>query len=116
MLDAIGFDNAVRGADLIITGEGKIDGQTSRGKVISGITERAAIHGIPVIAIAGIVDMDADDIRNSGLAAACPIGPRPQNESDLEYAMRPEVASRNISNTVARALVSLSPSLFRANP
>ena len=116
VLDSIGFEDAVRDADLIITGEGKIDSQTSRGKVISGITARAQKHGIPVIAIAGIVDMDKDSIKESCLKAVWPIGPRPQNESDLEYAMRPEVASRNISETVAKALVSLSPSLFRANP
>ena len=42
-----------------------------------------------------------------------PIGPRPQTESDLKYAMRPEVASVNITETVAKALESLSPSLFR---
>ena len=116
VLDAIGFEEAIRNADLIITGEGKIDSQTSRGKVISGITARAQKHGIPVIAIAGIVDMDEDSMERSGLAAVCAIGPRPQNESDLEHAMRPEVASHNISETVAKALVSLSPSLFRANP
>ena len=116
VLDAAGFEEVIRGADLIITGEGKIDGQTSRGKVISGIAGRAGRHNVPVMAIAGIVDMDEEEIRNCGLIAALPTGPRPQNESDLEYAMRPEVASGNISETVAKALVSLSPSLFRENP
>ena len=115
VLDAIGFDAMAKDADLIITGEGKVDCQTSRGKVISGVTARARKYGVPVIAIAGIVDMNEDSIRQSGLAAVCAIGPRPQNESDLEHAMRPEVASRNISDTVAKALVSLSPSLFRGN-
>jgi len=113
VLDAADFDSIISGADLIITGEGKIDGQTSKGKVISGIVERASRQGIPVIAIAGIVDMDPKTIKDSGLAGAFPICGRPENESDLEYAMRPEVASRNISDTVAKALASLSPSLFR---
>lgn len=116
VLDTVGFDKTIKGADLIITGEGKIDGQTSHGKVISGISERARKQGIPVIAIAGIVDMDEADIKKSGLMAVYPIGPRPQNESDLEHAMRPEVASRNITDTVAKALASLSPSLYRGNP
>ena len=115
VLDAAGFEEAIKGVDLIITGEGKIDGQTSRGKVIAGIAGRAGRHNVPVMAIAGIVDMDEEEIRNCGLIAALPTGPRPQNESDLEYAMRPEVASGNISETVAKALVSLSPSLFREN-
>ena len=116
VLDTIGFDGFIKDADLVITGEGRIDSQTGKGKVISGIVSRAKAHGIPVIAIAGMVDMDAEDLRDSGLAAVFPIAPRPQTESDLEDAMRPEVASRNISSTVAKALESLSPSLFRANP
>jgi glycerate kinase len=115
VLDAIGFEEQIKDADLIITGEGRIDSQTCRGKVISGITSVAAKHGVPVIAIAGIVDMDEKEIEEAGLKAAFPIGPRPQNESDLEYAMRPEVASKNISDTVAKALASLFPSSFRGN-
>ena len=115
VLDAIGFESKIQGADLIITGEGKIDSQTAKGKVISGIASIARKHNIPVIAIAGIVDMDKDEARECGLAGIFAIGPRPQNESDLEYAMRSEVASSNISETVAKALVSLSPSLFREN-
>ena len=113
VLDSIGFDSIVRDANLVITGEGKLDGQTLQGKVISGIAARANALGVPVIAIAGIVDMNEEEIRRSGLAAAFPIGPRPQTESDLKYAMRPEVASVNITETVAKALESLSPSLFR---
>ena len=116
VLDSIRFDEAIKDADLIITGEGKIDSQTSRGKVISGIAARAYKLEIPVIAIAGIVDMDEYSCQTAGLLAVFATGPRPQNESDLEYAMRPEVASHNISETVAKALISLSPSLFRANP
>ncbi len=116
VLDTIDFDRTICGADLIITGEGKIDSQSARGKVISGIVERAERQSIPVIAIAGIVDLDDTGLKESRLRGVYPIGPRPQNESDLEYAMRSEVASRNISDTVAKALVSLSPSLFHANP
>ena len=115
VLDAIGFEKHIKDADLIITGEGRIDSQTCRGKVISGITSVAAKYGVPVIAIAGIVDMSEKEIEETGLKAAFPIGPRPQNESDLEYAMRPEVASKNISETVAKALASLFPSSFRGN-
>ena len=115
VLDAIGFEEQIKDADLIITGEGRIDSQTCRGKVISGITSVAAKHGVPVIAIAGIVDMGEKEIEEAGLKAAFPIGPRPQNESDLEYAMRPEVASKNIAETVAKALASLFPSSFHGN-
>ncbi|MBE6217265.1 MAG: glycerate kinase [Bacteroidales bacterium] len=116
ILDMAGFDEMAKDADLIITGEGRIDHQTCKGKTISGIVSRAKKAGIPVIAIAGIVDLDENEMAESGLAGALPIGPRPENESDLEYAMRPEVASSRIKSTVAKALVSLSPSLFRGNP
>ena len=69
VLDAIGFEEQIKDADLIITGEGRIDSQTCRGKVISGITSVAAKHGVPVIAIAGIVDMDEKEIEEDGLKA-----------------------------------------------
>lgn len=111
ILDATGFSEAIKGADLVITGEGRIDSQTSRGKVIAGITEKA--QGIPVIAIAGIVDISSDEVAALGLAVAWSIGPRPQTESDLRNAMRPEAASENITRTVATVLESLSPSSFR---
>ncbi len=41
MLDLIGFDRLLEGADLVFTGEGRIDGQTLHGKVISGVASRA---------------------------------------------------------------------------
>ena len=140
ILDAAGFDNIIEGATLVITGEGKIDFQSSRGKVIDGICRRCHVKNVPVLAIAGIVDVshytdiatDAEYISEDGLntktilkasdqmayesMTVIPIGPRPQNESDLEYAMRPEVARKNISDTIAKALEAPSPFLFRENP
>lgn len=115
VLEAIGFEEAIQGADLIITGEGKMDIQTARGKVISGVASIARKHGIPVMAIAGIMDMTEKEIRDLGISAAYPICPRPEDRSGLEHAMRPETASKNITATVARALESLSPSSFRAS-
>ena len=128
ILDAAGFDNIIEGATLVITGEGKIDFQSSRGKVIDGICRRCHVKNVPVLAIAGIIDVshytdiatDAEYISEDGLntktilkasdqmayesMTVIPIGPKPQNESDLEYAMRPEVARKNISDTVSRYL------------
>ena len=112
ILDTMGFSEAIKGADLIITGEGRLDRQTAKGKVISGIISRAAVTGVPVITIAGIVELSEQERSEMGLAGAYPIGPRPENESDLEYAMRPEVASKRISETVVKVLESLSPSSF----
>ena len=115
VLDTLGFNSILKEADLVITGEGKLDGQTKQGKVISGIVSRAHASGVPVIAIAGILDMSDEETKESGLAAAFSIGPRPITESDLKHAMRPEVASENITDTVAKALESLSPSWFHGS-
>ena len=115
VLELVEFDRHIQGADLIITGEGKIDGQTLHGKVVSGIAYRAGKYGIPVIAIAGMAEVSDRQIKECGLTAVYQIAERPETESDLEYAMRPEVATRNISRTVSKALEELSPSLFRGN-
>ena len=112
IFDALDFDRKISDADLIITGEGRIDSQTRKGKAIDGVATRARKQGIPVIAIAGTVEKDDADhlIKESCFLAVLPIGKRPENESDLEYAMRPEVASNAIENTVAKAMESLFPS------
>ena len=112
ILEISDFEKALDDADLVITGEGRIDSQSSKGKAISGVLAKASQKDIPVIAIAGSVLMTNEEIGQSGFTAVLPIGPAPQNESDLEYAMRPEVASKHISETVSKALVSLFPSWF----
>ncbi|HEY8529297.1 MAG TPA: glycerate kinase, partial [Paenibacillaceae bacterium] len=55
VLDTLGFDMRLQGADYVLTGEGKIDDQTPGGKVIAGIVRRARKAGVPVIAFAGAV-------------------------------------------------------------
>ncbi|MBR4977534.1 MAG: glycerate kinase [Bacteroidales bacterium] len=119
VLDAAGFDNMIENASLVITGEGHIDTQSSRGKVIDGILKRCRKKDVPVMAIGGIVDNPEiaclSDTFGRHFFKTFQIGPRPENESDLEYAMRLEVARKNISDTVAKALKELSPSLFHAN-
>ena len=55
VLDAAGFDALLAGADLVITGEGRLDGQTARGKAAAGILRRAQLQGVPVAAVCGRV-------------------------------------------------------------
>lgn len=55
VLDSIGFDALIQGADLVITGEGKMDSQTASGKTPLGVLRRAQMQGIPVVAVAGCV-------------------------------------------------------------
>ena len=69
VLDTVGFDELIKDADLIFTGEGKIDGQSLRGKVVIGVAERAKAQGIPVIAIVGDVGDDAQGAYERGVSA-----------------------------------------------
>ena len=68
VLDLVGFDAAVRNADLVITGEGHIDGQSLQGKLIQGVCARAG--KTPVIALCGKLSASQADVRAVGLRAA----------------------------------------------
>jgi glycerate kinase len=68
--EAMDLEEAIKMADLVITGEGKLDGQTRRGKTPYGVAKLARKHGKPVIAFAGLVNQDAYALVNEGLFAA----------------------------------------------
>ncbi|HEY0189292.1 MAG TPA: glycerate kinase [Cellulomonas sp.] len=71
--DAAGLAGHLRGADLVLTGEGAIDAQTAAGKTPAGVADVAARAGVPVIAFAGRVDPGADALIGHGFAAIVPI-------------------------------------------
>jgi len=62
LLETIKFDEIIKGADFIITGEGKIDGQSVYGKAVSGISEFARRGDIPIIALSGELTDDYDRV------------------------------------------------------
>lgn len=94
VLDAIDFDDIVEGADLVITGEGRVDSQTLTGKTPFGIMMRARKHGVPTVVIGGSVALaDGDDA--SGFDLIWPVTPEGM---PLEEAMDPAVASANVRN------------------
>jgi glycerate kinase len=70
VLDLIGFDQAMAGADLVITGEGKIDFQSLRGKAPFGVARAAAEHGLPVVALGGVVEVAERELRAAGFEEA----------------------------------------------
>ena len=70
-----GFEDALRKSDLVITGEGRIDGQTLHGKLIHGICRRAAVYGLPVWALCGRLDAGPGQLRAIGLKGAFPVSP-----------------------------------------
>lgn len=71
--EAAGLDRAIRGADLAITGEGRIDSQTRFGKTPFGVARCARRHRVPVIAFCGILDASSAELKAVGLEAAYPL-------------------------------------------
>ena len=96
LLETIHFDEMVKDADLIITGEGAADRQTLMGKLPMGILQRSA--GVPVCLIAGRIK-NQEELLRAGFARVACINP---DGITLEEAIRKEVAKRNISDTVSR--------------
>ncbi|MGK9419184.1 glycerate kinase [Pseudomonas cedrina] len=75
--ELVGLEQAVRGADLVITGEGRFDAQTLRGKTPFGVARIAQQHGVPVIVIAGTLGEGYEQMYAHGVDAAfaLPSGP-----------------------------------------
>ena len=69
VLDTIGFDAMLEDAELVITGEGRIDSQSVHGKVISGIAKRTRLRGIPLIALVGGIAEGAEAGYDLGVTA-----------------------------------------------
>lgn len=67
LLDLVDFDQLLSMADLVVTGEGRLDDQTAAGKVVAGVAARAAAHHVPCVAVCGAVE---PDVRIPGLDAA----------------------------------------------
>ncbi len=71
--ETAGLDRAMRGADLAITGEGRIDAQTRSGKTPFGVARCAKRRHVPVIAFCGVLDASAAELKAIGLEAAYPL-------------------------------------------
>lgn len=76
VLDTVGFDRLLEGADLVISGEGRIDGQSAQGKVVWGISRRAKAAGVPVVAVVGDIGDGIDALYGEGLTAVISINRR----------------------------------------
>ena len=105
ILDTVGFESLISDADLIITGEGRIDSQTAKGKAAAGVLKRAG--RIPVVAIAGLVSLAQDEKDELGFRSIIQISPTPKDEAGLKEVMNPETASGNIRKAVSRYISSL---------
>lgn len=97
LLDLIGFDEKIKGADLIITGEGSADRQTLMGKLPQRILMRGQKTGVPVALVAGCVS-DRSMLTDAGFAFVESITP---DGMPIEEAVKKEVASRNLRRFAA---------------
>lgn len=77
LIDLLGYRAALESADVILTGEGKLDAQTSGGKAVQQVAAVAKAQGIPVIALAGAVDAPPADLAAMGIRAAFSLVPGP---------------------------------------
>jgi glycerate kinase len=84
VLEASGFAAALATADLVISGEGCIDGQSAGGKTISGVARAAAAAGVPVLAIGGAIRPGAEALYALGVGGLVSLVPGPMG---LEEAM-----------------------------
>ena len=100
VLDAINFNDRIADADLVITGEGKVDFQTPKGKTAAGVLARTKKAGIPTVAIGGCVE-PCEELNAMGFAGIYPIL---EEKVPLEVAMQHDFASANVTNTVVRIL------------
>lgn len=101
VIEQTGLEEKIKDADLVITGEGRLDGQSVMGKAPVGVAAVAKKYGKPVFALAGCVREDARLCNAYGIDAFFPILPAP---CTLSEAMETENAYRNLKNTAEQAL------------
>lgn len=77
VLETIHFDKMLEDCSLVITGEGKIDGQSMQGKVVSGVARRAAKKNVPVLVVVGAIDEGAEAMYDAGVSAIFSINQKP---------------------------------------
>ena len=97
VLDAVHLEDDLKGADIMVTGEGRLDGQTVMGKAPIGAAHLAQKHGLKVVAVAGSVTPEASACNSEGIDAFFPIL---RDVCTLEEAMKPETAYANLTASV----------------
>lgn len=100
VLEELAFDKILEGADLVLTGEGRLDAQSLMGKTPIGVARAANRQGIPTVALAGSLS-EPRGCLDAGIDAYFSILP---GISTLDEAMHPEVAAQNLSNTAEQVV------------
>ena len=112
VLDHVGLDEKLEGADLVITGEGRIDFQTVYDKAPIGVARRAKRRGIPVLAVCGSLGKGFEDVHAEGIDAAVSILTTPMTLDEASAR-----AGELIADAVAEAMRSMKAgsTVFRQN-
>ena len=101
VLDAVEMEKTMEGADLVFTGEGRLDYQTAMGKAPVGIAKLAKKHGAKVIALAGAIIEGAEKCNENGIDAFFPIL---RKVVTLDEAMESETAKQNMIKTTEQII------------
>lgn len=108
VLDLVGFDRLLAGADLVITGEGSLDEQSLAGKAPVGVARAAARAGVPVVAVAGRSLLCDEQLHHAGISAAYPLDKlEPDVTRSMAYASD---LLRRVGGTIADHWLSRSQS------
>ncbi|MCQ8867438.1 glycerate kinase [Vibrio splendidus] len=101
VLDVLQADEVLKGADLVITGEGQMDNQTLQGKTPYGIAKRASLQGIPTIGIAGSLGTEVEALYGEMSSLFGTVrSPQPLNQVLQEAEMNLTRTARNIAATL----------------
>ena len=84
MIEAVKLEQAIKDADLVITGEGKIDSQTIYGKAPIGVAKIAKKHNIPVVAVAAIIEEDSRIFQSYGIDTLIKVSEPPMRLSEIK--------------------------------
>ncbi len=99
VIDEICLDEKIKDADIVVTGEGKLDGQTIMGKAPISVAKIAKKYGVKTLAFAGAITEDSEQCNENGIDAFFSIIP---SAMKLEDAMDNEIAQKNMTMTVTQ--------------
>lgn len=99
ILDTVHFDEQIQGADLVLTGEGRFDTQSLRGKVPVGVARRAKKAGVKVIAVVGAIGENIDEAYSLGITAIFSINTQP-----VDFAIAKTRSADNLYSTVSNLI------------
>jgi glycerate kinase len=89
VVDASGFEQALKGAQLVITGEGRADNQTAYGKAPGEVARRAQAAGVPAVLIAGTKGAGWETLLTKGFISVTTLAQEGDNLQDLMHDARP---------------------------